>query len=203
MFRRGGFHAYRESYVRKAARKYSIPVSVILISMLVCHLFFLRSFIVLDQSMSPGIQPGDILLVSLQVQTYNHGDLTLYYPPYTSKHTVLTILRRALSYLPGRLLPEYPNYLHRPVIREVLQNDNPDVDISSLFYEDVPEGFPLHASDFSSLEENYVLLLAHSGSGHIDSRHIGSVNSSDLSGRAFFRIWPLHRFGRLTPGNAL
>ncbi|GAB6090808.1 S26 family signal peptidase [Spirochaeta dissipatitropha] len=203
MFRRGGFHAYRESYVRKAARKYSIPVTIILISTVICHLFFLRSFIVLDQSMSPGIQPGDILLVSLQVKTYNHGDLTLYYPPYTRQHTVFTLIRRALSYLPGSLLPEYPNYLHRPVIREILHNDHSETDISQVFFENVPEGFPLHASDFSSMEENQVLLLAHSGSGHIDSRHTGAVNTNDLTGRAFFRIWPLHRFGRLTPGNAL
>ena len=137
-----------------------------------------------SQSMTPTLQPGDVVLVTLggvDVDDLRRGELVTFRNPQTGEES----LKRVVA-LPGQTVAVIDAVLHvdgRPV-------DEPYVDFSEwdgMFTARV------------SVPEGSVYLLGDNRVRSVDSRDFGPVAGDDLHGRVLVRLWPPVRLGADEP----
>ncbi|AFG37614.1 S26 family signal peptidase [Spirochaeta africana] len=205
---RGGFryNPYRRNRWRQLAARTVRPLLLLLLGFTITHFFVLRTYTVPDNALSPQLQRGDVVLVSLVNQEVVSDQIILLFPPYTEPHRISSrlrvLLQRPAASLFGRT--PYPAYRHLPVLRRVAAVAGQHVasrDFPDDGHAEPPSGFPL-APDWAGFTVPDDSVAVSSGGGYLDSRHYGPVDLERVRGTVRWRIWPPDRIERLTPGIA-
>ncbi|MGE5589953.1 MAG: signal peptidase I [Bacillota bacterium] len=134
-----------------------------------------------SESMVPTIQVGDRLLtdrILYRIQGIRHGDIVVFQPPFA---TTDPYVKRVIG-LPGDRIAIHDGKVYRngEPLDEPYLAEPPDYSRPELT---VPPGAMYVMGDNRN----------HSN----DSHEWGFAQLSSISGRAFWRLWPLNRFGPL------
>jgi signal peptidase I len=69
------------------------------------------------------------------------------------------------------------------------------LDLPFVHYSDLPNGW--RNLDRIDVPAGQVFVMGDNTLGSLDSRYWGGVPTENLKGRAFLRVWPLRRLGRI------
>lgn len=173
----------------------------------VVQAFALKSFMVTSSSMSPTIQPGDRLIADKATYYFRNpkrGDIVVFrYPPNGPQSLNTT----NLLYWPFEQMGEVLHLTHKtespPFVKRVIATEGETVQVKQgkVCVDGKPIDEPYAVADPSDygpyrVPKGTLFVMGDNRPNSRDSRFIGPIPVRAVIGRAFFRFWPLSRFGR-------
>lgn len=163
-----------------------IVIAAVVVSF-VLRTFAFQTFFIPSASMEPTLQIGDRIIVnklSAKFGTINRGDILVFKAPPAENcgETVVDLVKRVIG-VPGDHLSSKGNtiYVNGAPLKENWTHSEPLGGAIS----------PV------TVTANHYFMMGDNHADSCDSRMWGTITRSDIIGKAFIRIWPLHRIGFL------
>ncbi len=143
----------------------------------------LQTFVIVGPSMEPGLQSGQRILINKVAYAFGEperGDVIVFHPPGDQE---TDYIKRIIA-LPGESveIAEGIVYIHQ----------NGDVyPLNEPYIEELPN----HDFQGDIIPEDEYFVLGDNRNNSEDSRNDWTVNSEDIVGKAWLRIWPLGEWG--------
>ncbi len=171
-----------------------------------------QAFKVPSRSMSPGILPGDYVLLNkaaYKVQAPRHGDVVIFTYPDDRR---LNYVKRIIA-MPGEtveirdnvlLVNDQPLYSAAPAgsVPEFKTDDGQVVMMEkgdSTVYPVIVDSTKPQNMDKMKVPHGHCFLLGDNRGQSVDSRNFGPVPMSDIQGRLDYIYWPTGRWSRMGP----
>ena len=181
--------------VKKAIEWLAVIVGALLVAFLI-KTFLMQAYYIPSSSMTPALQVGDRVLVnklSYEFGDVSRGDLVVFKRTELQTGNETDLIKRVIA-TEGEVL-EISN-------GEIYITERGEKDRKLLVEPYLAEGVTTQGFAFEGLcpeseantclvPENFIFVMGDNRSGSRDSRYFGPVNSDDIVGRAFIRIWPL------------
>lgn len=165
------------------ASKYIIAVVILIII-----LTFIVAFqTVAGNSMNPTLKEGEILLLNKFSHTYERNEIvTVIVNGKSYVKRIIGLPGEKVEYMKDVLYIDGKGYKEPFLASNIKTNNFLFVDICSL--DDCPDGV---------IPDDMYLILGDNRGESDDSRNheFGLVSKKQIKGKAFFRIWPINRFG--------
>ena len=158
--------------------------------------FLMQAYYIPSSSMTPALQVGDRVLVnklSYEFGEVSRGDLVVFKRTEVDTGNKTDLIKRVIA-TEGELLEISGG--------EIFITEKGGKDRKLLVEPYLAEGVTTQGFAFEGLcpeseantclvPENFIFVMGDNRSGSRDSRYFGPVNTDDIVGRAFIRIWPL------------
>tara|TARA_B100001778_G_scaffold160120_3_gene131576 strand:+ start:9323 stop:10150 length:828 start_codon:yes stop_codon:yes gene_type:complete len=181
--------------VKKAIEWLAVIVGALLVAFLI-KTFLMQAYYIPSSSMTPALQVGDRVLVnklSYEFGDVSRGDLVVFKRTELQTGNETDLIKRVIA-TEGEVL-EISN-------GEIYITERGEKDRKLLVEPYLAEGVTTQGFAFEGLcpeseantclvPENFIFVMGDNRSGSRDSRYFGPVNTDDIVGRAFIRIWPL------------
>ena len=181
--------------VKKAIEWLAVIVGALLVAFLI-KTFLMQAYYIPSSSMTPALQVGDRVLVnklSYEFGDVSRGDLVVFKRTELQTGNETDLIKRVIA-TEGEVL-EISN-------GEIYITERGEKDRKLLVEPYLAEGVTTQGFVFEGLcpeseantclvPENFIFVMGDNRSGSRDSRYFGPVNTDDIVGRAFIRIWPL------------
>lgn len=181
--------------VKKAIEWLAVIVGALLVAFLI-KTFLMQAYYIPSSSMTPALQVGDRVLVnklSYEFGEVSRGDLVVFKRTEVDTGNKTDLIKRVIA-TEGELLEisggeifitakggKDRKLLVEPYLAE-------GVTTQGFAFEDL---CPESEANTCLVPENFIFVMGDNRSGSRDSRYFGPVNTDDIVGRAFIRIWPL------------
>lgn len=182
---------------RHAVVEWIVIVVIALVAALMIKTFAIQAFYIPTPSMYPTLMPHDRVLVnklSYDFHSVHEGDIIVFRrPPGDTTPNIDDLIKRVIG-LPGDTI--FVNdcrvfidgkVLAQPYLPAGWQNP------SSPYCTTWPAGLP----NPYEVPQGYYFVMGDNRKDSYDSRYWGALPASYIVGRAFIRLWPLHRIGLL------
>lgn len=168
-----------------------IPYIIIVIVVIVIRTYLVTPVIVSGDSMYPTLKEKEVLLLSKI--TYKVSDIKRFDIVVINvnkdlpngKKIKTKIIKRIVG-LPGEYVEYKNNILY--IDGKELENDY-NFDTKDFSLEDI--------SIYKTIPEDKYLVLGDNRDVSADSRSIGLISKKDISGKSFFRIWPITKISKV------
>ena len=181
--------------VKKAIEWLAVIVGALLVAFLI-KTFLMQAYYIPSSSMTPALQVGDRVLVnklSYEFGEVSRGDLVVFKRTEVDTGNKTDLIKRVIA-TEGELLEISGG--------EIFITEKGGKDRKLLVEPYLAEGVTTQGFAFEGLcpeseantcliPENFIFVMGDNRSGSRDSRYFGPVNTDDIVGRAFIRIWPL------------
>ena len=181
--------------VKKAIEWLAVIVGALLVAFLI-KTFLMQAYYIPSSSMTPALQVGDRVLVnklSYEFGEVSRGDLVVFKRTEVDTGNKTDLIKRVIA-TEGELLEISGG--------EIFITEKGGKDRKLLVEPYLAEGVTTQGFVFEGLcpgseantcliPENFIFVMGDNRSGSRDSRYFGPVNTDDIVGRAFIRIWPL------------
>ena len=180
---------------RKAIEWLAVIVGALLVAFLI-KTFLMQAYYIPSSSMTPALQVGDRVLVnklSYEFGEVGRGDLVVFKRIEVATGDKTDLIKRVIA-TEGELLElsdgkvfitergeKVRKLLVEPYLAEGVTTDG------FAFDNLCPQSEP----NTCLVPENFIFVMGDNRSGSRDSRYFGPVDTGDIVGRAFIRIWPL------------
>ena len=181
--------------VKKAIEWLAVIVGALLVAFLI-KTFLMQAYYIPSSSMTPALQVGDRVLVnklSYEFGEVSRGDLVVFKRTEDDTGNKTDLIKRVIA-TEGELLEISGGEIF---ITEKGGNDRKLLVEPYLAEGVTTQGFafeglcPESEANTCLIPENFIFVMGDNRSGSRDSRYFGPVNTDDIVGRAFIRIWPL------------
>ena len=181
--------------VKKAIEWLAVIVGALLVAFLI-KTFLMQAYYIPSSSMTPALQVGDRVLVnklSYEFGEVSRGDLVVFKRTEVDTGNKTDLIKRVIA-TEGELLEISGGEIF---ITEKGGNDRKLLVEPYLADGVTTQGFafeglcPESEANTCLIPENFIFVMGDNRSGSRDSRYFGPVNTDDIVGRAFIRIWPL------------
>ena len=168
-----------------------IPYIIIVIVVILIRTYLVTPVIVSGDSMYPTLKENEVLLLSKI--TYRVSDIKRFdvvvinvnKDLVNGKKIKTKIIKRVIG-LPGEYVEYKDNILY--IDGKELDNEY-NFDTKDFSLEDL--------SIYKKIPEDKYLVLGDNRSVSADSRSIGLIDKKDISGKSFFRIWPITKLSKV------
>ena len=181
--------------VKKAIEWLAVIVGALLVAFLI-KTFLMQAYYIPSSSMTPALQVGDRVLVnklSYEFGEVSRGDLVVFKRTEANTGNKTDLIKRVIA-TEGEVLEISGG--------EIFITEKGGKDRKLLVEPYLAEGVTTQGFAFEGLcpeseantcliPENFIFVMGDNRSGSRDSRYFGPVNTDDIVGRAFIRIWPL------------
>jgi len=181
--------------VKKAIEWLVVIVGALLVAFLI-KTFLMQAYYIPSSSMTPALQVGDRVLVnklSYEFGEVSRGDLVVFKRTEVDTGNKTDLIKRVIA-TEGEILEISGG--------EIFITEKGGKDRKLLVEPYLAEGVTTQGFAFEGLcpeseantcliPENFIFVMGDNRSGSRDSRYFGPVNTDDIVGRAFIRIWPL------------
>ena len=181
--------------VKKAIEWLVVIVGALLVAFLI-KTFLMQAYYIPSSSMTPALQVGDRVLVnklSYEFGEVSRGDLVVFKRTEDNTGNKTDLIKRVIA-TEGEVLEISGG--------EIFITEKGGKDRKLLVEPYLAEGVTTQGFAFEGLcpeseantcliPENFIFVMGDNRSGSRDSRYFGPVNTDDIVGRAFIRIWPL------------
>ena len=181
--------------LKKAIEWLAVIVGALLVAFLI-KTFLMQAYYIPSSSMTPALQVGDRVLVnklSYEFGEVSRGDLVVFKRTEVDTGNKTDLIKRVIA-TEGELLEISGG--------EIFITEKGGKDRKLLVEPYLAEGVTTQGFAFEGLcpeseantclvPENFIFVMGDNRSGSRDSRYFGPVNTDDIVGRAFIRIWPL------------
>ena len=181
--------------VKKAIEWLAVIVGALLVAFLI-KAFLMQAYYIPSSSMTPALQVGDRVLVnklSYEFGEVSRGDLVVFKRTEVDTGNKTDLIKRVIA-TEGELLEISGG--------EIFITEKGGQGRKLLVEPYLAEGVTTQGFAFEGLcpeseantclvPENFIFVMGDNRSGSRDSRYFGPVNTDDIVGRAFIRIWPL------------
>jgi len=181
--------------VKKAIEWLAVIVGALLVAFLI-KTFLMQAYYIPSSSMTPALQVGDRVLVnklSYEFGEVSRGDLVVFKRTEVDTGNKTDLIKRVIA-TEGELLEISGG--------EIFITEKGGKDRKLLVEPYLADGVTTQGFAFEGLcpeseantclvPENFIFVMGDNRSGSRDSRYFGPVNTDDIVGRAFIRIWPL------------
>ena len=181
--------------VKKAIEWLAVIVGALLVAFLI-KAFLMQAYYIPSSSMTPALQVGDRVLVnklSYEFGEVSRGDLVVFKRTEVDTGNKTDLIKRVIA-TEGELLEISGG--------EIFITEKGGKDRKLLVEPYLAEGVTTQGFAFAGLcpeseantclvPENFIFVMGDNRSGSRDSRYFGPVDTDDIVGRAFIRIWPL------------
>ncbi len=181
--------------VKKAIEWLVVIVGALLVAFLI-KTFLMQAYYIPSSSMTPALQVGDRVLVnklSYEFGEVSRGDLVVFKRTEDDTGNKTDLIKRVIA-TEGEVLEISGG--------EIFITEKGGKDRKLLVEPYLAEGVTTQGFAFEGLcpeseantcliPENFIFVMGDNRSGSRDSRYFGPVNTDDIVGRAFIRIWPL------------
>ena len=181
--------------VKKAIEWLAVIVGALLVAFLI-KTFLMQAYYIPSSSMTPALQVGDRVLVnklSYEFGEVSRGDLVVFKRTEPNTGNKTDLIKRVIA-TEGEVLEISGG--------EIFITEKGGKDRKLLVEPYLAEGVTTQGFAFEGLcpeseantcliPENFIFVMGDNRSGSRDSRYFGPVNTDDIVGRAFIRIWPL------------
>ena len=181
--------------VKKAIEWLVVIVGALLVAFLI-KTFLMQAYYIPSSSMTPALQVGDRVLVnklSYEFGEVSRGDLVVFKRTEANTGNKTDLIKRVIA-TEGEVLEISGG--------EIFITEKGGKDRKLLVEPYLAEGVTTQGFAFEGLcpeseantcliPENFIFVMGDNRSGSRDSRYFGPVNTDDIVGRAFIRIWPL------------
>ena len=181
--------------IKKAIEWLVVIVGALLVAFLI-KTFLMQAYYIPSSSMTPALQVGDRVLVnklSYEFGEVSRGDLVVFKRTEVDTGNKTDLIKRVIA-TEGELLEISGGEIF---ITEKGGNDRKLLVEPYLADGVTTQGFafeglcPESEANTCLIPENFIFVMGDNRSGSRDSRYFGPVNTDDIVGRAFIRIWPL------------
>ncbi len=165
---------------------------------LVVKTFLFQAYYIPSPSMEATLEVSDRIIVnklSYQLHDVNRGDIIVFKNPEGASGGIEDLIKRVVG-LPGETVQVQGGrvYIDESLLLEPY-----------LAAQDITGSFPKppgcvgsnDAPDQCTVADGYVFVMGDNRPNSKDSRIFGPIPVDSIEGRAFLRVWPLGRFGRL------
>ena len=158
--------------------------------------FLMQAYYIPSSSMTPALQVGDRVLVnklSYEFGEVSRGDLVVFKRTEANTGNKTDLIKRVIA-TEGEVLEISGGEIF---ITEKGGKDRKLLVEPYLAEGVITQGFafeglcPESEANTCLIPENFIFVMGDNRSGSRDSRYFGPVNTDDIVGRAFIRIWPL------------
>ena len=181
--------------VKKAIEWLVVIVGALLVAFLI-KTFLMQAYYIPSSSMTPALQVGDRVLVnklSYEFGEVSRGDLVVFKRTEENTGNKTDLIKRVIA-TEGEVLEISGG--------EIFITEKGGKDRKLLVEPYLAEGVTTQGFAFEGLcpeseantcliPENFIFVMGDNRSGSRDSRYFEPVNTDDIVGRAFIRIWPL------------
>ena len=181
--------------VKKVIEWLVVIVGALLVAFLI-KTFLMQAYYIPSSSMTPALQVGDRVLVnklSYEFGEVSRGDLVVFKRTEANTGNKTDLIKRVIA-TEGEVLEISGG--------EIFITEKGGKDRKLLVEPYLAEGVTTQGFAFEGLcpeseantcliPENFIFVMGDNRSGSRDSRYFGPVNTDDIVGRAFIRIWPL------------
>tara|TARA_Y100000768_G_scaffold116641_1_gene86168 strand:+ start:3410 stop:4231 length:822 start_codon:yes stop_codon:yes gene_type:complete len=181
--------------VKKAIEWLAVIVGALLVAFLI-KTFLMQAYYIPSSSMTPALQVGDRVLVnklSYEFGDVSRGDLVVFKRIEGETGNKTDLIKRViategevLEISDGAIFITEKGEKNRKLLVEPYLAEG--VTTQGFTFEDL---CPESAANTCLIPENFIFVMGDNRSGSRDSRYFGPVNTEDIVGRAFIRIWPL------------
>ncbi|NIA24877.1 MAG: signal peptidase I [Gammaproteobacteria bacterium] len=184
-----------------------ILVLIALVVAVVIKSFLIQAFFIPSGSMRHTLEIGDRVLVNKLSYIWSEparGDVVVFLPPWGQTQEDEPLFDALARHVGESLGLRSPNI--EDLIKRVIAVGGETVEIrdNQLLVDGVPIAEPYvypgsHMPNFGpvTIPEGYVLVMGDNRDHSKDGRVFGPIPIDSIVGKAFIRIWPLDRFGRL------
>ena len=181
--------------VKKAIEWLVVIVGALLVAFLI-KTFLMQAYYIPSSSMTPALQVGDRVLVnklSYEFGEVSRGDLVVFKRTEANTGNKTDLIKRVIA-TEGEVLEISGGEIF---ITEKGGKDRKLLVEPYLAEGVITQGFafeglcPESEANTCLIPENFIFVMGDNRSGSRDSRYFGPVNTDDIVGRAFIRIWPL------------
>ena len=181
--------------VKKAIEWLVVIVGALLVAFLI-KTFLMQAYYIPSSSMTPALQVGDRVLVnklSYEFGEVSRGDLVVFKRTEANTGNKTDLIKRVIA-TEGEVLEISGGEIF---ITEKGGQDRKLLVEPYLAEGVITQGFafeglcPESEANTCLIPENFIFVMGDNRSGSRDSRYFGPVNTDDIVGRAFIRIWPL------------
>ena len=181
--------------VKKAIEWLAVIVGALLVAFLI-KTFLMQAYYIPSSSMTPALQVGDRVLVnklSYEFGEVSRGDLVVFKRTDLDTGNETDLIKRVIA-TEGEVLEISDGEIF---ITERGENRRKLLVEPYLVKGVVTQGFvfeglcPESVANTCLVPESHIFVMGDNRSGSRDSRYFGPVNTDDIVGRAFIRIWPL------------
>ena len=181
--------------VKKAIEWLAVIVGALLVAFLI-KTFLMQAYYIPSSSMTPALQVGDRVLVnklSYEFGEVSRGDLVVFKRTEANTGNKTDLIKRVIA-TEGEVLEISGGEIF---ITEKGGKDRKLLVEPYLAEGVITQGFafeglcPESEANTCLIPENFIFVMGDNRSGSRDSRYFGPVNTDDIVGRAFIRIWPL------------
>lgn len=163
-----------------------------LVVALLVKFFLFQVFFIPSGSMEHTLNIDDRVIVnklSYKLHDINRGDIVVFERPEDRNDEIKDLIKRVIG-LPGDAVSFEDNHVY--INGELLEEPYlaPGMPSMGHTYACTPE-------EPCQVPEGMIWVMGDNRTNSKDSTYFGPINESDVVGRAFFRIWPLDRFGFL------
>tara|TARA_Y100000768_G_scaffold366344_1_gene328431 strand:+ start:12847 stop:13668 length:822 start_codon:yes stop_codon:yes gene_type:complete len=181
--------------VKKTIEWLAVIVGALLVAFLI-KTFLMQAYYIPSSSMTPALQIGDRVLVnklSYEFGEVSRGDLVVFKRTEVGTSNQIDLIKRVVA-TEGEIIEISDG--------EIFITERGGKDRKLLVEPYLAEGVTTQGFAFKDLcpqseantcliPENFIFVMGDNRSGSRDSRYFGPVNTDDIVGRAFIRIWPL------------
>ena len=181
--------------VKKAIEWLVVIVGALLVAFLI-KTFLMQAYYIPSSSMTPALQVGDRVLVnklSYEFGEVSRGDLVVFKRTEANTGNKTDLIKRViategevLEISGGEIFITEKGGKDRKLLVEPYLADG--VTTQGFAFEGL---CPESEANTCLIPENFIFVMGDNRSGSRDSRYFGPVNTDDIVGRAFIRIWPL------------
>lgn len=147
--------------------------------------FVVQRTLVHDISMQPTLVDGDNLIVeklSTKLGGLKRGDIIVFYSPEEKKQ----LIKRLIALAGDKVeIKEGKVFVNDKEVKEEYLGDVITEPLGNLEYSKL------------TIPKGYVYVLGDNRPNSTDSRILGPIETSKISGRAIFRFFPFNKFGKL------
>ena len=181
--------------IKKTIEWLAVIVGALLVAFLI-KTFLMQAYYIPSSSMTPALQVGDRVLVnklSYEFGEVSRGDLVVFKRTDLETGNETDLIKRVIA-TEGEILEISDGEIF---ITERGEKDRKLLVEPYLAEGVVTQGFgfeglcPESVANTCLVPENFIFVMGDNRSGSRDSRYFGPVNTDDIVGRAFIRIWPL------------
>ena len=161
----------------------SIKFIIAITIFLILFLYVISITQVVGNSMSPTLKQEEVLVLNklkYHISDVNRGDIISFAYADTKY-----LIKRVIG-LPGENVEFIDNklYINGRIYDEIYLND--DV---------ITNDFSIEKLGYDKIPNDMYFVLGDNRMNSLDSREIGLIKKSDITGKISFRIWPITRFG--------
>ena len=181
--------------VKKAIEWLAVIVGALLVAFLI-KTFLMQAYYIPSSSMTPALQVGDRVLVnklSYEFGEVSRGDLVVFKRIEVETGNETDLIKRVIA-TEGEILEISDGEVY---ITERGERERKLLVEPYLAEGVTTQGFELEGlcpesvANTCLVPENFIFVMGDNRSGSRDSRYFGPVDTDDIVGRAFIRIWPL------------